>query len=164
MRKEICKLLRSLFSDSISAELPYFDVLKGEVVPSGCVLFGWKMSEATKAFILLQPHRYEDAFFVEVAVSSDEKWPAYTIPVLPGSIGQFPPIRVRLSRFWKQTGLDIGWGLEPELETERLKFDREPLALSYALLRLPEAVEKSVEALKKWGIPFFDQFRNMRQP
>lgn len=158
MRKEIAKALRTMFRVQMASELGNFIVLEDKNSLKGCDLFQWKISPAISAFIMLQLHRYEDTYFVEIGLSQLHRWPANMLPDVPKDYLVGGEARARLTRFWQPVGSDSGWQLDGPAESSIIRLDQEPLPIDSVLQRIPESVTQAVAAIKMWGIPYIVRF------
>lgn len=158
MRRELSKAVRSQFRRQLALELPEFQPpAEKTLLPAGLDLYQWRMSDRASAFILLQPHRTQDRYFVEIAVSEHHRFPSHPIVNSSPTSLVNGEACVRLTRFWRKGPMDQGFDLDPEALQPNLTTVESPL--DTILPKVPAFVGETIAKLKEFGIPFVSQFR-----
>jgi len=132
-------------------------------VPSGTLLFVWKVDEGLEFYVALQFHHIEDWFTVELAVTEHGRWPAHALmPGVPQFTLEKGDLRFRLCRLWEPQ-YDPWWELAPRPgAAASLEAYMTRPSVEEVTVKAPAAVETAIEAFREVGLPFFEEFRAHR--
>lgn len=105
MNTRLAKAVQAEFGKRLHEELPRFAEVSDEETAAQCQLYAWHIAGSLRAYLMLQVHRSDDSFTVEVAWTRHRRWPA-TFLRTPSSLYETPEggdMRFRLSRLWGAT-------------------------------------------------------------
>jgi len=157
MRSAVARAVRNRFASRLRDEIPQFKEWGDENVSSGDRLCRWQVAPGLTFYIMLQFHRLEDWFTVELAWSRSGQWPA--VAPLPSAVDEEPvsgALRFRLGRLWAPPEKDVWWELAPKPLVEA--------GLDSFLNRVPEkdllpkvepAVENAIQHVVRDALPYF---------
>lgn len=166
MRKELARATRRAFGARLSAVAPQFEEMKGENVGPGSVLYAWQQRPGPVFYILLQFHRFEDWFTLELASSRQAKWPAYALPRDPWDESPDGEVRFRLGRLWEPRK-GVWWEFCPRVPYDApLQDHLKRLPVEELLPKVGPLVDDAIEHVVKYALPYIDQFSHgqPRQP
>lgn len=137
------------FESRLGSALPQFEPIRDQKIAPVCRLYGWRANEIS-LFILLQVHRHEDSFTVEIGWSLSGNWPTpfSVFPFAPDEASTMREARFRLGRLWANEV--VWWDVAPAWSVTR--FLKGPTS------RIPKQVDDAVNRLSKNGLPYFDRF------
>jgi hypothetical protein len=120
MDSSLAKVVVSVFEKRLEEVLPQFESISDQEIASVCRLYGSTIDKIT-FFVLLQMHRHEDSFTVEVGWSKSQKWPETFLvsPVTPEQAEGKREARFRLGRLWVDE--DVWWDVRPGLVKKLFK-------------------------------------------
>ena len=147
MESSLVGLVVSIFDRQLREKLPQFESMGDQEIAPVCRLYGYKTEEVT-FFVLLQMHRYEDSFTVELGWSKVHKWPeAFSVsPVAPDQAESKRDARFRLGHLWIDK--DVWWDVGPGL-VDRL--------LNRSTSKIEAQVADAVARVRAEGMSYFDQ-------
>jgi len=154
MRKDLAKAVIDRFSERLGELIPGFKRDRKEAAPSGSALF--RLSSGTLTFfVLLQLHRNEDWFTVELAWSARGHLPETSDGQVPDT--DMPPTEAafRLGKLWAPKR-DVWWELAPKPPDGAGILDymlRVPLP--EAMARVEPLVDDAVAKIHDHGAPVF---------
>ena len=114
MDSSLAEIVVSVFDRRLKEALPQFEARTDQEIASVCRLYGSKTDKVT-FFVLLQMHRHEDSFTIELGWSKSDKWPDTFLvsPVIPDQVETKREARFRLGRLWVDE--DVWWDVRPGL-------------------------------------------------
>ncbi len=173
MSKEITKAIVDEFETELKKNLPQFQRVKGEPLPTGCRVYAWQFAPDLTFYVQLNIVHAE-IFFVEIAWSRNGQWPTKTLPGMPRDIpearlrrdnpvgGDF---RFRLPYLWQAK--DQSWDVirqrsfeERVREFESPDFLQKlatPVPLQEVLPKIREVVQDSVSKIGEYAVPYLLQ-------
>lgn len=156
MHSDISAAVRQEFHSRLGATLPHFAVSNELDTPPGSVLYRWAARDDLVFFLLLQFHRREEWFTVEIAWSRHGRWPATEVDRDPDLDSRKDTSRFRAGRLWAPPQEDIWWRLAPRVSVEA------PLEGHFVAVpqdelrrRVPAAVDDAVQRLVQHAVPYF---------
>ena len=176
MRARLAKAVRDSFAHRMQGELPQFVPSRSKLVPPGDSLYLWNFSRSLKFYVFLQiSHKPDqDSFTVELACSSgDFPFSHAALAPTPQKDGS---VRFRLPQLCKdewhpKTGWEPWWWIAPRVEPReitskavaRAVAGKRPLiesavAIEQASLLVEPQVNDAVDRIKRFGVPFFEQY------
>lgn len=174
MRTELARAVREKFTAHLEKMLPQFRLQKGQKIGPRCYLYSWNVAPDLTFFVMLQiSTKADEEFTLEVAFSSDGRFPDELLAILPFNFAEIgtrglasrPAWRVRLGNLWRQNerDKDYWWEVTPRLDHHELAQRMKDLVslgkmnempLEEALARVEPAVASAVEKLTEYGMPF----------
>jgi len=176
MRARLAKAVRDYFARKMQAELPQFVPSRSKPVPQGDSLYLWDFSRSLKFYVFLQVNQKpgQDSFTVELACSSGD------FPFSHAALGPTQQkdgsVRFRLPQLYRdewrpKTGWEPWWWIGLRVEpgeitskaVARAVVGKRPLiegavSIEQALLRIEPQVNDAVDRIKRFGVPFFEQY------
>jgi hypothetical protein len=166
MRSNVATAVRKTFERRLRDELPQFRRVNGLAVPDVCRVYEWRATELLRLYLMLQLHRREDSFTIEIGWSLDGRWPEH--PSFPRSLprpGDFREVTFRIGLLWSEDP-DFWWDLAPSPSAvpldEALKDYGAFLEgvknrpnVSEVIARVAPAVEDVFVRLREHGLPYF---------
>jgi hypothetical protein len=176
MRSPLAKAVRNSFSRRMQEELPQFASVKSKHAIPGDLLYVWNFSQGLKFHIYLEISQksYQDSFTVELACSAAD------FPFNHAALGPTPQkdgsVRFRLPQLYRdewrpKTGWEPWWWIGPPMvpqdvtskAVERAVAGKRPLMdegmpIEQALPLVQPQVQDAIDRIKRFGIPFFEQF------
>jgi len=146
MDSSLVKAVVLAFERRLNDALPQFKAISDQEIPRVCRLYGSKTDKVT-FFVLLQMHRRENSFTIELAWSKSDAWPVTFLvsPVPPDQAERKPDARFRLGRLWVDK--DVWWDVTPGLK----KMFNDPTAV------VEEQVADAMAHLSRDGMPYFNR-------
>lgn len=180
MRSQLAKAVREVFSRKMREVFPQFVPMAPTGALHGGLLYQWRRSRDLTCYIYLQisAKDYQDSFMVELSCSRGE-FPINLVAFGPNDVKD-GCVRFRLPELyrqeWTQKGRRVPWWwmgkpIVPEEVTskavERAVAGKRPLIdegmpLEQALPLVEPQVQDAIDRLKRFGIPFFEQFAESR--
>ena len=176
MRARLAKAVRDNFARRMQAELPQFVPSRSKPVPPGDSLYLWNFSRSLKFYVFLQlsPKPKQDSFTVELACSSGD------FPFSHAALGPTPQkdgsVRFRLPQLYRdewrpKTGWEPWWWIVPRVEPREMTskavaravagkrpLTESPVSIEQAFLLVEPQVNDAVDRIKRFGVPFFEQY------
>lgn len=134
-----------------------------------CRPYEWAHDAKLRFFLVLQVHRSEDRFTIEVAWSGNGAWPEGHVPLPDAPLLDHPSgeVRFRIGLLWKPQP-DHWWELVPGrvvAESPPAPRDPEaiwraitnPLPVEVALGAVPAAVDDAIARVRDFVVPYFEQ-------
>jgi hypothetical protein len=166
MRAPLAKAVRIAFEQKLKEELPQFNPVVDLEVPDECRVYEWRVTQGLRLYLMLQVHRQEDSFSIEIGWSLDGRWPEdATLPVAPPEVSECREARFRIGLLWSRNP-DYWWDLAPRLAATPLekaledydafleRFKKRP-DISEALARIGPAMEDAFTRLRQYALPYF---------
>lgn len=163
----MAKSVRQHFELNLRRELPQFQRLRGLPLPAECRAYEWRVAGQLHYHLLLQLHRSEDAFTVEVGWTTNGRWPEHVpLPDGPHETAVSGDMRFRIGFLWSSRS-DHWWRLAPcrvvRLGAEddgddlgaRLARLRYPPPLADALAQVPRQVDDAIARIRQYALPYF---------
>jgi hypothetical protein len=159
-------------------ELPQFASVESGQTLLGDMLFSWDFSPAMKFHIYLEISQKTDSFTVELACSPSD------FPFDHAALGPTPQkdssVRFRLPQLYRnewrsKSGWEPWWWIGPSTEPEQViakavtravegkrPLISEDMPTEQALPLVQPQVQDAIDRIRRFGIPFFDQFAQSR--
>ena len=152
MRREMSQAVRKEFASQLDRRLPHFARDQASNVPPEVVQYVWGSANKQLLFyVCLQFHRIWDRFTIELAWSSQGRYPGYAPPAEPEDEAPTGEMRFRLSRLWASSEdvwwepLPGGWANKKELHA-----------------RIEPVVSDAMEKLVTYGVPYMERVTEQR--
>lgn len=167
MRAAIAKAVRKAFERRLKDELPQFRRVHGLALPDECRVYEWKVTELFRLYLMLQLHRQEDSFTIEIGWSLNGRWPEDAeLPDVPPDVGENRATRFRIGLLWSKNP-DFWWDLAPRpsavpLEEALKDYDaflegfRRP-DLSEGLAKVEPVLKDAFARLREHALPYFER-------
>jgi len=167
MRKALANAVRMAFEQRLKDELLHFRRVNGFALPDECRVYEWKVTELFRLFLMLQLHRQEDSFTLEVGWSLHGRWPEDAdLPDAPPEVSEKGATRFRIGLLWTKKA-DIWWDLAPRpsavpLEEALKNYDgfleglKRP-DLSEGLAKVDPTVKEAFERIREQALPYFER-------
>lgn len=168
MRAAVAKAVRGSFERRLKTELPQFRRLRGNYLPADCRAFEWSVTDAFRLHLLLQLHRSEESFTLEVGWSRVGRWPEYVSPPVNADAATVADeMRFRIGLLWSSNA-DYWWDLAPRASTipleEALKdyqgfLDRfrDQAPLPEVLSKVEPMVNDAFRMIREYAIPYLER-------
>jgi hypothetical protein len=166
MRAPLAKAVRSAFERKLNDELPHFRGVTDLGLPDECRVYEWRAAERCRLYLMLQLHRQEDSFTIEIGWSLKGHWPEdATLPDAPPEVTEGGEARFRIGLLWSENP-DVWWDLVPRpsgvpLEAALKDYDsflegfgKRP-DVSERLARVEPLVEDAFSRLRQHAVPYF---------
>lgn len=158
MRSELGKAVRRRFHEQLKVKLGQFEEVKPEQseIATGSRLYRWRVGHNLDFYLLLQMHHTEDWFTLELAWTSNGRWPAYSfLPGTPDGEPRDGDLRFRLGQLWADPREDVWWQLTPR-PPAGASFDeyRQRVPITEALARVEPLIEDALQRLVHYGLPY----------
>lgn len=155
MRSKIGKTLRKEFDLRLRNTFPQFSEDKSSVKPPGCRDYVWKLKNQLSAFISLICSPKGDSFTIDIAWTTNDKYPDRAI-TYPEDSPQDGNSRFRLSQMYGSKR-DYWWQLSKEMsiDDDFFTFEEEPVEV--ALSRIDPALDDVFDKIEKYVMPYFDR-------
>ncbi len=160
--------MRETFEERLKEVLPRFERAQLEIAPE-CRVYEWVHDERLRFFLVLQMHRSEDRFTVEVAWSRNGGWPKGHVPLPDAPLldTESGEMRFRIGLLWK-TQPDHWWQVAPgwpEMAPARAPRDPEalwraitnPPPIEEALKEVPAVVGDAIAKILAFVVPYFER-------
>lgn len=168
MRAALAKAVRESFEKHLKAGLPLFRRLRGNRLPVECRPYEWAVTESFRLHLLLQLHRSEDSFTLEVGWSRRGRWPEYVSPpVSADEAASAEEMRFRIGLLWSKSA-DYWWDLVPRASTVPLeevvndyqgfldRFQAQP-PIPEVLSRVEPIVDDAFRRIREYAMPYFER-------
>ena len=175
MRPRLANAVRESFSRRMAQDLPQFVAAETAGALKGGLLYRWQRTRTLNCYVYLQiSAKMQDSFMVELSCSAGQ-FPLNLVAYGPNDIRE-GSVRFRLPELYREkwaqeTRRVPWWWIGPQISSEEVT----STALTRALARkrplvdegmpieevLPlvdQEVRDAVDRIKRFGIPFFDQF------
>lgn len=176
MRSPLGKTVRNTFERCMKDALPQFLSVKSKHSGPGDLLYVWKFSPGINFYVYLEisPKPQHDSFTVELACSANE------FPFSHAALGTTPQkdgsVRFRLPQLYRdewrpRTAWEPWWWIGPPTvpqevtakAVERVTAGKRPLIdegmpVERAIPLVEPQVQDAIDRIKRFGIPFFNQF------
>jgi hypothetical protein len=166
MRAALATAVRKAFERKLKDELPQFRRVEGLAVPDVCRVYEWKVTEPFRLYLMLQLHRQEDSFTLEIGWSLNGRWPEHSsFPDTLPDVSSFSEVTFRIGLLWSRSP-DFWWDLAPRPSSvpleEALKdyeafvegFKKRP-DVSEGLAKVEPLVEDAFARLRQHALPYF---------
>ena len=180
MRSQLASAVRDAFSLHMKHEFPQFALVEPTGTLQGGLLYRWKCASDLTCYIYLQisAKDYQDSFMVEMSCSAGE-FPINLVAFGPSDIRE-GCVRFRLPELyreeWGHKSRRVPWWwigppVVPQNVTtkavERAAAGKRPLTdegipIEQALPLVGPQVQDAIDRIKRFGIPFLQQFAKNR--
>jgi hypothetical protein len=138
--------------------LPQFRPVKGAEIAPGDRLYLWKVGPDLWLYVMLGIFHLEDLMFLELAWTSNKRWPARRYSQDPFGPAQEGSVRFRLYELWNEREpLDL-WRIGPRvtLDPVRMQFTQ-PSPEQDLFDEIESVVSDSIDRLVRFGLPYFQK-------
>ena len=168
MRAALATVLRKAFERRLKDELPQFRRVLNLALPDECRVYEWSVTELFRLYLMLQLHRQEDSFTIEIGWSLDGHWPEDpSFPDAPPEVSECREAKFRIGLLWSRNP-DFWWDLAPRPSAvpleEALKdydaflegFKKRP-DISEGLAKVEPVVGDAFAHLRQHALPYFEK-------
>lgn len=176
VRSALGRAVRETFERRLKEESSRFHRTTQVKISPECRLYEWVHDEKMRFFLVLQMHRSEDRFTIEVAWSKNGEWPEGHVPLPDSPLLASPSgeMRFRIGLLWN-TQPDHWWQVVPGgLHAVPVQAPRDPEALwreitnpppiEDALKEVPAVVDDAIAKIQTFVIPYFERVIAASQP
>lgn len=179
MRSQLATAVRDAFSRLVKQEFPQFVQIEPMGALRGGLLYKWQRAQNVSCFVYLQiSAKMQDSFMVELSCSEGE-FPLNLVAHGPNDVRE-GSVRFRLPELYREewaakTRRVPWWWIGPPTAPEevtskavaRAVAGKRPLVdegmpIEGALPLVEPQVRDAIDRLKRFGIPFFEQFAQSR--
>ncbi len=154
--------------------MPQFRQLRGVHLPKHYRVYEWRVTDRFRLYLLLQLHRSEDSFTVEIAWTLNGRWPEdVPLPDSPRETSESGDMRFRIGLLWSPMA-DYWWDLAPQLSKVPLgdalrdyegflgRFSNPP-DIDEAMSRVEPQVNDAIRRVREYAIPYFGRVAKAAQ-